>query len=268
MEKIHGTSAHVKYTRWHMLQPDIIAFSAGGENHERFVALFNEENLFEQFRKLFPDEPVEVTVYGEAYGGKCQGMSKTYGKELRFVVFEVKIGDCWLAVPDAETVTKALGLEFVHYTKIYTDMVSIDAERDALSVQAARNGMGEHIREGIVLRPLFELTKNNGTRIIAKHKRAEFCETASKREADPEKRQLLEDANAIAEEWVTEERLRHVLDKFNPEFLDLKLTGDVIKAMVEDVVREAGSEIMDTKEARKAIGARAAYLYKKSLETS
>jgi hypothetical protein len=36
----------------------------------------------------------------------------------------------------------------------------------------------------------------------------------------------------------------------------------VIKAMVADVVREAGEEILDTKEARKSIGSRAAKIYK------
>jgi hypothetical protein len=230
MEKIHGTSAHIRFERRNRISGCVgeehmsdfppgdssvekLTFFAGGENHERFVSLFDMHVLVDRFREIFPEGEVNVTVFGEAYGGKCQGMSKTYGKELRFVAFEVKIDNCWLAVPNAEDVVKKIGLEFVHYDRVATVVEVLDTLRDADSVQSIRNGVGPgHKREGIVLRPLFEVTKSNGARVIAKYKGAEFCETTSKREADPTKRQLLEDAEAIADEWVTKERLRHVLD--------------------------------------------------------
>lgn len=56
-------------------------------------------------------------------------------------------------------------------------------------VQAIRNGMGSHIREGVILRPLIEVRKNNDERIIVKHKRDEFRETKEHRhvETDPDK---------------------------------------------------------------------------------
>lgn len=278
MEKIHGTSAHVRFRRAGKTDPGpegvtSLSFFSGGENSERFNSLFDARALLDKFVEVFPGGAVDVTVYGEAYGGKCQGMSKIYGKDLRFVAFEVKIGNNWLVVPAAESVVKNLKLDFVHYERIPTDMDAIDGQLHADSVQAMKNGMGPGLmREGIVLRPLFEVIKNNGARIIAKHKRPEFCETASKREVDPTKRQLLEDADAIAQEWVTRERLDHVLDAIasTPErqivpwgIVD---TGIVIKAMIADVVREAGEEIMDTKESRKAIGTRAAKLYKAHIQ--
>ena len=99
----------------------------------------------------------ELIVYGEAYGGKMQGMSHTYGKELKFIAFEVKTPTSWFDVPQAEHFANLLGLEFVPYTKIPCTLEAIDAERDRDSEIAVRNGMGPgHIREGIVLRPLFE----------------------------------------------------------------------------------------------------------------
>jgi len=294
MEKIHGTSAHVRFTREikipscvgeeHLsdypvpLVTEKVTFFSGGEKHETFVALFDQEALLAKFKEILPGPPqgdVEIYVYGEAYGGKCQGMSKTYGKELRFVAFEVKIGHSWLKVPDAEEVVRKLGLEFVFYNKIPAVMSAIDSVRDADSVQAIRNGMGPgHIREGIVLRPLFEVKKNSGERVIAKHKRPEFTETMTKREVDPTKRQALEDAQAIATEWVTDQRLQHVMDAITSYGaladtpFSIEHTGIVIKTMIGDVVREAGEEIMDTKEARKAIGARAAKLFKVYLQES
>lgn len=261
MEKIHGTSAHV---HWNELGcPDKLSFFSGGEKQERFELLFNRVELSRIFTEEVGAET--VTVYGEAYGGKQQGMSQTYGKELKFVVFDVKIGDCWLAVPKAEDVCIKLGLEFVAYSKVSTDIEALDAERDLFSTQAQRNGVeGEHIREGVVLRPLIEVIKNNGARIITKHKREEFRERKSIPNIDPAMREKVEKAEAIAEEWCTPMRLVHVLDKF-PD-AGMEQTGNIIKAMVEDVLREGDEEIVDSKPARKAIGQRTVVLFKKHLQ--
>ena len=148
MEKIHGTSAHISW------KEGKVGFFSGGEKHEKFVALFDEDELTEKFTELFD---CDVIVFGEAYGGKQQGMSHTYGKELKFVVFDVKVNETWLDVPNAEDVTNKLGLEFVYYNKISTDLKDIDAERDRPSTQAKRNGIEEDkISEGVVLRPLSE----------------------------------------------------------------------------------------------------------------
>lgn len=255
-EKIHGTSAHVAW------KDGLVTFYSGGESHERFAALFNESDLAERFTTL---GAAEVVVFGEAYGSECQGMSATYGKDLKFIAFEVQIGDAWLSVPNAADVAQKLWLEFVHYRKVSTDLAALDAERDAPSEQAKRNGIAEpRIREGIVIHPLAEFRDNRGDRVLAKHKRAEFAERQTVPEVDPTKREKMEKADAIALEFVTDTRLAHVLDKLgNPA--DITATGAVIKAMVEDVTREASGEIADNKAVRKAIGAAAAKLFKARL---
>jgi len=256
LEKIHGTSAHFSYKNGKL------NFSSGGAKHERFVSIFNVDFLFDNLKQVGDD----VVVYGEAYGGKMQGMSATYGPDLKFVAFEVKIDDLWLSVPQAEQVVKSLGLEFVDYVKISSDMEEIDKERDRDSVQAIRNGMGEgKKREGIVLKPLMEFTKNNGQRIIVKHKGDGFSETKTKREVSPEKLKIIAEAKEIAEEWVTEMRLTHVLDKL-PQEINIQDTKTVINAMIEDVLREAKGEIIESKGAMKAIGSRAAFLFKRRLQ--
>jgi hypothetical protein len=258
LEKIHGTSAHVSWG-----QEKGVAFFSGGAPHERFVALFDKERL----ERIFAEEvgASSVVVYGEAYGGKTQGMSATYGKELRFVAFDVRIAERWLSVPKAEDVCVKLGFQFVDYVRIPTDEDAINYERDRDSTQAKRNGVeGSHMREGVVLRPLIEVIKNNETRIIAKHKRAEFSERKSIQVVDPAKRKLMEKAEEIADEWVTPMRLEHVLDKMG-ELDGMKSVPDVIKAMIEDVTREAEGEIVDNKAVRKAIGARAVAFFKKRI---
>lgn len=255
LEKIHGSSAHLQW------KDDKIIFFSGGEKHETFKKIFDEEFLTNKFKELF--EGINITIFGEVYGGKCQGMSETYGKEMKFVVFDVKVGGNWLDVPNAENVAKKLNLEFVDYVKVATDLELLNAERDKDSTQAIRNGCGEgKLREGVVLRPLIEVTKNNGDRIIVKHKRDEFLETKTKREVNPEQLKILEDAKAIAEEWVTPMRLNHVLDKLgNPT--EIEKTGIVIKAMIEDVTREAKGEIKESKQAMQFIGKKTAELYKR-----
>ena len=278
LEKIHGTSAHVEYRP----ADNRIRYFSGGASHSQFVSLFNETELLEKFKNLGIPADKSITVYGEAYGGSQQGMSHTYGKQLKFAAFDVQIGDCWLDVAKAEALVKTLGLEFVYYVvcsmvKQPTDanwdssisLTEIDAERDRPSMQAVRNGvstMEQYMqglgpkREGIVLRPPFEVTKNNGSRVIAKHKGDEFKETATPRPVvDPAKLKVLEDATAVADEWVTATRLEHVLQKI-PDY-DMDKVPVVINNMTEDVLREGSGEIVDSPAVRKAIGRKAATMF-------
>ena len=252
LEKVHGTSAHIKWA------DGKLCFFAGGGNHKCFCALF-PDTLVDRFRELnLPD----VIVFGESFGGKCQGMRDTYGSDLRFIVFEVKVGENWLSVPDAEDVSRTLNLPFVPYQRIPATVEAIDAELAKDSLIAIEPG---HKREGIVLRPPLELRKNNGERIIAKHKNEEFRETKSKRTiTDVAKLAVLEGTRSIAEEWVTPMRLSHVLDKF-PD-AGIEQTGDVIRTMIEDVQREGIGEIAWSKDVQRAIGQRTAMLMKQRMK--
>jgi hypothetical protein len=211
LEKIHGTSAHIS---WDSETQEITLFS-GGEPLQRFTELFDLDDLKARFFLL-----KAMTIYGEAYGGKQQGMKDTYGAELKFVVFDVRMGvkpeqgEGWLTVPEAEAIAKQLGLEFVDYVRIPTKLHRMDEERTKPSTQAVRNGIADpKEREGVVLRPLVESVDNRGNRIITKHKNDSFKETKTQREVDPEKLQVLADAIRIADEWVTEMRLDHVIDR-------------------------------------------------------
>lgn len=267
LEKIHGTSAHVAW------RDGRVSFFSGGEKHERFVTLFDAEALLAKFSERFLASD-RVTIYGEAYGGKCQHMSATYGPELRFVAFDVQVGDVWLAVPNAFDVVEHVGLEFVDYALVPTDLPALDAERDKPSTQAVRNGITEpKIREGVVLRPPFEVTLNNGTRLIAKYKREEFAERGRpKVDLDPSKRELLEAADAIATEWVTPMRLEHVIDRLisgrDEKTVDMRDTGQVIKLMIADVEREAVGEVLWGDPAKKAVGRLTAQMFKRRFSES
>lgn len=274
LEKLHGTSAHIgfvtdKSTKFDMGTKEqhavdetaegLFEVFSGGTTLNNFYKLIDVHTLP---KKLAEMGVSEIAIHGELYGGNQQKQGWRYGKELKFCVFDVRINDSWLSVPQAEEVAQKLGLEFVSWTKIPGTVEACDAARDASSVQAKRNGVeGDQPMEGVILRPLLELHDNRGSRIIAKHKRAEERETATERKVvDPSKLQVEANAAAIANEWVTVTRLDHVLDKL-PQGIGVESTGLVIKAMLEDVLREGAGEIVDSREARNAISARTRVLF-------
>ena len=266
-EKVHGTSAHVAFTS-PLGEPENgeLRFFSGGEKHVNFLSCFDHDELLAKFQAIGHEK---VIVYGEAYGGKQQGMSHTYGKELKFIAFEVKIGNAWLDVPNAHDVATKLGLEFVPYERVPATVEALDAERDRPSRVAVRRGIEEEkMSEGIVIRPIIEVRDARGERVLAKHKRPEFSERKSKRDTvvNPEKALVLNTAREVAAEWVTPMRLEHVLDKI-PGEQEMKDVPVIIKAMLNDVFTEGAGEVVDTKENRKAIAALAVKLFKFRMQT-
>lgn len=260
LEKIHGTSAHIG---WKFETKQVNFFT--GENHNLFLTLFDKDFLIKKFEEVFLDQ--DATIYGEHYGGKCQGMSERYGKESKFIGFDVKVGHVWLNVPNAHDVCNQFNIEFVHYNKIIVDLKNLEIERDEASVQAVRNGITEpKPREGIVLRPLTEMHTNNGERVISKYKPDEEKETKTKRVVSEEDLKILSDAKEIAEEWVTNLRLEHVLQKF-PEDINMEDMGNIIKAMISDVYREGCDEIVESKAVGGAIGRATVKLFKAKLQS-
>lgn len=263
MEKVHGTSAHLTWSG------SSLRMFSGSAKSATFEALFGtlypavsaiEAKMIEIFGAK------RVVVYGEAYGGRLHGMSHAYGKQMRFVAFDVLVDDIWLSVPNAANVAEKLGLDFVRFALVPATVEALDAERDRPSTQAEKYGTPGKHAEGVIVRPPFEVTTSDGKRMIAKHKRPEFSERKTAPEIDPAKLVVLTEANAIADEWVTAMRLAHVLDKLgNPR--DIRVTGRVIAAMIEDVTREAAGEIVDSVAARKAIGFKASTMYRDLLRT-
>lgn len=213
LEKIHGTSAHVSISAEDapVDRAVKVAIFSGGERYENFAKLFNKEHLCSVFLTM---QCEKLTIFGEAYGGRQQGMSDTYGKELKFVAFDVRVNDTWVNVPSACDICQKFGIEFVDFELIDSTIEELNKRRDLPSTQARRNGIvGDKIREGIVIRPEEEVTFSNGARGIWKHERDEFRETKTPRAVSEEKLLVLSKAEDVATEWVTTMRLTHILDK-------------------------------------------------------
>jgi len=270
LEKVHGTSSNIKY----LANQTRLSFFSGGARYESFRALFDEQELLVTFQENAKEYPLveEIILWGEAYGGKLQGMSDTYGKELRFIVFEVCINGFWLDVPAAEKIAEKFGQEFVPYKLIDTTEEALNAEMNADSIVGERRGNPGKMREGVVLRPLVELIhQNGGLPIRYKHKRPEFAEQKhpKKLSATPEELEEIKEIDDLVEEYVVMNRLEHVLDHLLADKIvdkiDIKVTGEVIRYMGRDIIREEG--IDDTSAFRKALGTKTVKLFKEYLFT-
>jgi hypothetical protein len=265
MEKCEGTSSHIGYRK----DEDKLFFYSGGANRDTFVALFNQEDLIQRFRTLAEEHGVNrICLYGEAYGGKIQKMAESYGKDMNFIAFDANVDEKWLSVTQSEKLANQLGVEFVPYEFVDATEEALNHERDRDSIIAIRRGMGEgKKREGVVLRPPFEVTTNNGERICAKHKREDFAEHKSKRSLDVDPA-VLENAEAIAEEWCVMNRLHHVIQHLTingrePMMEDM---SKIINEMVADIYREAKGEIIQSKLVERAIGTKTVKLFKQHLK--
>ena len=266
LEKIHGTSAHVSFDKDINTGKVSLEFFPGGVGYEEFVALFDKEQLIKVFNEVYDGQ--KLTINGEAYGGKCQKMSDTYGKELKFVAFDVRIGESWLNVPNAEQVCQKFNIEFVHYVKIPTDMDLINKEMERDSEQGIRNGCGPgHPSEGIVIRPTIECYTNSGKRVICKHKKPEFRETRQiKNMVNLEQLEKMKNAEAIATDWCTEMRLQHVSDAIQKP-IDVENIKYFIPAMIEDIKRESEGEVEWSKTVEKSIGQHTAKMIKNLMKS-
>jgi len=269
MEKIHGSSASITVSIDDSGEL-VTSYLTGGAGEANIKEIFSASTLNDVAvvkNILTENNAKSVTVFGEVYGGSMQKQSHRYGNKLKFVGFDVKFTSSenksyFVAVPEADKFCQSVNLEFVYYVALSTDTATLNAERDAPSVQARRNGVaGEHPREGIVCRPFIEMLDSFGERVVCKHKCDSERETTAPRVVG-EKLAVLGDAQAIAEEWVTETRLQHVLDKL-PAGIGLSSTVDVIKAMINDIVVEGSGEFIDSKETRSALSKKTVELFKK-----
>lgn len=272
--KLHGTSTNIRWVKNEHGIWDQYLFAGGIQPAKKFENMMNERfNLrerYEVFLEYIRDWPEvsKVTLYGEGYGGNCQAMSHIYGP-LNFAVFEVNVDGFCLDTPRAEKVATTLGFPFVPYERGPATVEWLNEQRNKYCVQAQRNGMGEHHHEGIVVRPIIEVTTNDGKPIIAKHKRDEYAEHARPRKPIAGQHERQTKAQEIAEDWVTQMRLEHVIDAQRAKkqrTLSIEDTGDIIRAMIEDVKVEGEGEIEWTPEASKQIGKRCAMLWKAMLK--
>lgn len=267
MEKIHGTTTWILFEIGKPLH-----FHSGGEKFEDFKALFNEDLLTERLNKISLEKGwTKIKIHGEGYGGKQQKMSETYGEQSRFIAFDIHI-ECskhrrFLNVPEAEKISLKLGLEFVDYNRGPNCPEWIEQQTCLPSTQAIRNGVGDgKLREGVVIRPIRETRLPNGKRAIFKNKNEQFWEIATKRPLG-QKLKIAKDISLFVQDWVTEQRFEHVIDRVLQQKDNKNIERDDIRnilvLLTEDVQRESEGEIIWSKEIARQVSKAGSVLFRK-----
>lgn len=203
------------------------------------------------------------TIYGEWAG---QGVQKgiDYG-EKAFWTFgwdgpagedgKPHIG----ALEGWDSQARSLGLRIV-------PILSTGPSPDLDTLNEMRNGkslLAEQGREGVVITPFPPILDAYGHVVIAKYKAASFEERAHARREQPAPL-VLENVQAFVDEYVTTERLYHVLQQVEEMFagadygndpLDRRFTGDVLRLMYADIIREGRADFEALSETdQKAVG--------------
>ncbi len=259
LQKCHGTSAHI-----HFDSNGLCLFS-GGAKHDQFEKLFNKEELLSIYKEFYDGKT--LTLYGECAGASMQGMKHTYGNELFFIAFDCMLDSRWQNVPSCEFIAKRFNQKFVFYKLVDNTIEELDKYRDWPSQIAAEKGLGERPEEGVVIRPLQEMFDVQGGRFIKKHKRDPFNENRSPREVDPNKAVQVFRGQQVAEEFVTANRLQHVMDQLVVDGFSLCLQHIpiLIQYMKKDLEEECSNEIENSIHVQKAVAGKTVSLFKEFL---
>lgn len=167
-EKIDGTNIRIGW--------DGEKVSIGGRTDNAQIPTFLLSRLNELFQPItfsavFEDsDNVDVTLYGEGYGAKIQKGGGLYLPDrVDFILFDIRIGDWWMTRDSVDELAEAIGCDSVPRMSIGT----IDDAVDMVS-RGFKSAIGKGDAEGIVMRPLFDLSDRGGRRIICKLKTKDF----------------------------------------------------------------------------------------------
>lgn len=135
--------------------------------NDKFLGLVNQE-IFEQQFGLTP-----VTLYGEGYGGGIQKGGGLYlsDAEKGFVLFDALINDKWSNRGYVEAIATAFNIPVVPVILEGTIQEAVDYVKNKPMSTIARS---QRPSEGLIGRPMHELTDAWGNRIIVKIKVDDF----------------------------------------------------------------------------------------------
>lgn len=149
--------------------PPILEFRGKTDKAQRINDLY--DNLGEMFtedkmREVFSE--TEACLYGEGYGA---GINKggDYRDDKGFILFDIRIEHFWLKREDLEEIARTLEIPIVPRIDRCTLCEAVELVRDGFDSQ-----MRATAPEGIVCKPIVDLTNRQGKRIVVKIKGKDF----------------------------------------------------------------------------------------------
>lgn len=166
-EKVDGTNIRIEWRRGCKL-------NIGGRTDNAQIPAF----LYSKLQEILPVEKFEsqidktdvLCLYGEGFGARIQkGGDKYCPDDVGFVLFDVLVDEWWLQREVVAEIALSLNIP----------IVPIRGSGKLLGgVELVRRGLlstwGAFPAEGLVMRPLVELQRRNGERILAKIKHKDF----------------------------------------------------------------------------------------------
>jgi hypothetical protein len=263
--KLHGTNAGIIYTFNELTheyetqfqsRSNIITPVKDNAGFATFASTINTEGLLAQVMKAVGDigyTPEVVRVYGEWCGGNIQKGVALNGLDKMFVIFAIKVDDRWLThnellniKSEEERVYNILKFPVWDFEidfnnpKEAAESIARVVDQVEASCPAGKAFGNDGVGEGVVLTCLNEGYTGSKFWFKAKgekHAKSGKGDKKNKVAVDIER---VNNIKALVETIVPESRLVQGLDylKQNDKEISRKSTGDYLKWLYEDVVKE------------------------------
>ncbi len=162
-EKVDGTNVRLG---WDGERVTIAGRTDRAQMHPTLTA-----RLLEMFPVDKFDGMDSLTLYGEGYGAKIQKGGGNYISDgVDFVLFDVRCGDWWLRRDDVVDVAWKLDIRVV---PVQYDGALCDIER--MVAHRFQSVWGLFAAEGVVCKPVVEMNRRDGRRVIVKIKTKDFA---------------------------------------------------------------------------------------------
>lgn len=161
-EKVDGTNVRVV---WDGHRPQFMGRTSRAQLPTKLLTYLQETFTEELLEQTFQDRP--AVLYGEGYGAGIQkgGM---YRPDQSFILFDVRIGQVWLAYENVAAIADSLGIRMVPVVAIAPLQTMIWQMSDTTLYSLV--GLNESTMEGVVGTPVTPLLNRLGGRIIVKLK--------------------------------------------------------------------------------------------------
>ena len=159
-EKLHGTSARYGLTDGQFLigsrNRQYKHPPTEGHRTSVYSQVFERENLGNKLLSLrteFPESKV-ISIYGEIVGPGVQGKVFRYGQEVpTFFLYDIQIDGKYLDYSEFVRLSTKFELRTV---PILTENIDVCNVKEAVSIDG-QSTLDNHIREGIVIKPMKEM---------------------------------------------------------------------------------------------------------------
>ena len=167
-EKIDGTNIRV------MWDGESVRFGGKTDNAQiptNLLEALQDRFTNEKMKDVFPDAH-DVCLYGEGYGAKIQKGGNYLPDRADFILFDVKVGLCWLTRQSNKDIAEKLNIDVVPVIGIWKLKDAIDYAKKGFKSTISHNK--DYTAEGLVMKPVIELFNRQGERIITKIKHKDF----------------------------------------------------------------------------------------------